>query len=41
LQSIAQWADDVDLTDSYRNGISMFKAGDRTRRWWAVPAKQR
>lgn len=36
-QLINGW-DDVDLTESYRNKISAFKAEDRTRRPWAVPA---
>jgi len=33
--------DDVDLTESYRDQISAFKAEDRTRRPWAVPARPR
>jgi 3-isopropylmalate/(R)-2-methylmalate dehydratase small subunit len=31
--------DDVDLTDSYRATIASFKALDRQRRRWAVPAR--
>jgi len=30
--------DDIALTESYRDRISAFKAGDRSRRPWAVPA---
>ena len=30
--------DDIALTDSYRERIAAFKAADRARRPWAVPA---
>ena len=36
-QLINGW-DDVDLTESYRDKISAFKAEDRARRPWAAPA---
>jgi 3-isopropylmalate/(R)-2-methylmalate dehydratase small subunit len=32
--------DDVDLTESYRTQISAYRASDRLRRPWAMPAKQ-
>ena len=30
--------DDIDLTQSFRNQIAAFKAADRQRRPWALPA---
>jgi 3-isopropylmalate/(R)-2-methylmalate dehydratase small subunit len=39
-QLINGW-DDVDLTDSYRDRISVFKVEDRIRRPWVAPARRR